>query len=749
MSANIEAAGSGVSPMDDTDVNPPVLTIASKITMLEGGTFTFTVQSGAMSYTDDPGTNDADVIFTVTGHMNGSVYVNGVTSDENVTFTGAQLKAGVVTFVHDGDEDTTSGAGFDVSVTDNSGQSVTGTVKFSVTAVNDAPTLSLDDQVDPNKLPHITETGTSDAFSTAQIYATDNDDTNLTYLISNQKHGSILVNGLKATSFTQKQFVDGVVTFQQNGDDAATASFDIQIKDPHNALSDVQTYTFVVDNLNDPATFSGTETGAVRALLKTEVSGRVTATDPDPGANTTLVAVTDHASDQGYGTYSVAADGTWTYKLDSSAVANLTSADKAQDTFSVQTADGDTDTITINITGTTAIYGTDGDDTADSLTGDTAGNYIFGLGGNDTAFGLAGNDTIYGGSGDDTLVGGTGSDILSGDDGSDTASYEDAKAAVTASLAKPSINLGDAHGDTYSSIENLKGSDFGDKLYGDGSVNVLSGGAGNDVLDGGAGADSLDGGDGIDTASYVSATAGVTASLLKPGANTGDAQGDTYVAIENLTGSNFADHLVGDTSANTLVGGSGNDVLEGGAGADRLDGGVGSDTVSYAGSAKGVTASLLKPSDNAGDAKGDVYVAIENLTGSGKADKLTGNGMANVITGGGGADQMWGGAGADTFVFAKGDTGSSAKTADVIEDFSHAQHDIIDLVLIDANTKTGADDHFKIVASEKQALATIGSLYIETHGKDYTIWLNNDAHKGFDMAIDVEGNKPVDADFHL
>lgn len=746
MSANIEAAG-GVSPMDDTgDTNPAVLTIASKITMAEGGTFTFTTQSGAMSYTDDPGTVDSDVVFTISNVLNGTLMVNGVASD-SLTFTGAQLKAGLVTFVHDGDENVSSGAGFDVTVVDASGIPATGTLKFAVTAVNDAPALSLGGQDNPANLPHITEGGTSDAFSTGQIYGFDNDDSSLTYLVSNLQHGYVQVGTTKVTSFTQQQFDNGLVTFHQNGDDAATASFDIQVRDPHSAVSDTQTYTFTVDNVDDPATFSGTETGTVRSLLKTSVSGTLDVSDPD--SSTALVAVTGQTSDQGYGTFSVAADGTWTYNLDSSAVANLANGDTTQDTFSVQTAGGDVDTITINIQGTTAIYGTEEDDSADALTGDTAGNYIFGLGGNDNALGLAGNDTMYGGAGDDTLVGGAGTDILSGDDGNDTASYEDAKLAVTASLAKPSINLGDAHGDTYSSIENLRGSDLGDKLYGDGSVNVLSGGTGNDFLDGGAGADALDGGDGTDTASYTSATAGVTASLLKPSANTGDAEGDTYVSIENLTGSSFADSLTGDSGGNTLIGGTGNDVLEGGGGADRLDGGVGLDTVSYAGSTKGVTASLLKPSDNTGDAKGDIYVAIENLTGSGKADKLTGNGLANVITGGAGIDQLWGGSGADTFVFGKGDTGSSAKTADVIEDFSHAQHDIIDLIAIDANTKTGADDHFKIVTSEKQALATIGSLYIETHGKDYTIFLNNDAHKGFDMAIDVEGNKPVDADFHL
>ena len=57
----------------------------------------------------------------------------------------------------------------------------------------------------------------------------------------------------------------------------------------------------------------------------------------------------------------------------------------------------------------------------------------------------------------------------------------------------------------------------------------------------GLGADVLDGGQGIDTATYYNAATGVTASLdTGLGViNTGEAAGDTYVNIENLTGSNF------------------------------------------------------------------------------------------------------------------------------------------------------------------------------------------------------------------
>lgn len=123
---------------------------------------------------------------------------------------------------------------------------------------------------------------------------------------------------------------------------------------------------------------------------------------------------------------------------------------------------------------------------------------IVGLAGNDTLYGYGGNDLLEGGDGNDVLVGGRGADRLSGGAGTDTGSYAGAAAGVVASLSNPSINTGDAKGDTYSSVENLNGSSYADRLIGDGKANVLNGGAGNDVLSGGVGNDRLIGGAGFD-----------------------------------------------------------------------------------------------------------------------------------------------------------------------------------------------------------------------------------------------------------
>lgn len=133
-----------------------------------------------------------------------------------------------------------------------------------------------------------------------------------------------------------------------------------------------------------------------------------------------------------------------------------------------------------------------------NFTGSDAGERVLGSQFDDVMRGKGGNDLLYGDRGNDILIGGKGADVLDGSSGIDTASYEDAEAGVTANLAKSSDNKGDAAGDTYFSIENLKGSDFDDVLTGDSGDNEINGGKGNDRLNGGGGKDKLTGGEGAD-----------------------------------------------------------------------------------------------------------------------------------------------------------------------------------------------------------------------------------------------------------
>ncbi len=174
-------------------------------------------------------------------------------------------------------------------------------------------------------------------------------------------------------------------------------------------------------------------------------------------------------------------------------------------------------------------------------------------------FGGTGDDILRGDNNVNFLRGGLGADTLDGGGGIDMADYRGAATGVTVDLANQANNTGEAAGDTFISIEAIRGSNQADLLRGDGANNILRGGQGADTLEGGAG---------IDTAEYTNASAGVTADLGNASNNTGEAAGDTYSSIEHLRGSFFADTLRGDAGANRLRGDTGNDTLDGGAGSD-------------------------------------------------------------------------------------------------------------------------------------------------------------------------------------
>jgi Ca2+-binding RTX toxin-like protein len=109
------------------------------------------------------------------------------------------------------------------------------------------------------------------------------------------------------------------------------------------------------------------------------------------------------------------------------------------------------------------------------------------------------NDALHGGSGDDFIVGGKGADVIDGGFGEDTVSYLTSTSGVKLNLSQGLGTAGDAKGDTFSSVENVLGTAFADKIIGDANNNILYGGGGADQLVGGQGADFLIGGSGADT----------------------------------------------------------------------------------------------------------------------------------------------------------------------------------------------------------------------------------------------------------
>ena len=355
----------------------------------------------------------------------------------------------------------------------------------------------------------------------------------------------------------------------------------------------------------------------------------------------------------------------------------------------------------------------------ENVEGSPRGDIIQGNDQTNKIWGGAGADRLIGHGGDDILDGGPGGDILDGDadgDGlgnsfhsppfgvgffifgtpgaSDTATYENSDAGVrvtASSTGTPSTGNegGDAEGDRLLNIENLIGSDYDDRLFGDAAANELSGGAGadklvghggNDAIEGGPGSDTLDGDDGeysathadVDVLSYASSTGGVTVDLSRQylvagtteqqrghyaTGSGGDAAGDKFRGFEQVTGGMGNDRLTGDGWNNYLIGGPGADVLHGGvpqvtgAGADGQFGTdddvktpADFDIVSYADSKAGVTITFtVRRSNNedvtvgmglGGDAAGDRLLSIEQVIGSAHNDTFIASNIVQVFHGG-------------------------------------------------------------------------------------------------------------------
>jgi large repetitive protein len=136
--------------------------------------------------------------------------------------------------------------------------------------------------------------------------------------------------------------------------------------------------------------------------------------------------------------------------------------------------------------------------------------------------------------------------------------------------------------------DTLVGTSLADTIFGGADNDTIDGGAGNDKMFGetgndtflgGEGADTMDGGADVDTVTYAQSTSGVKVNLATGLGYSGQAEGDTLINIENVTGSQYRDYLFGSDGSNTINGGQGNDVISAGGGNDVVIGGNGNDVL--------------------------------------------------------------------------------------------------------------------------------------------------------------------------
>ena len=164
---------------------------------------------------------------------------------------------------------------------------------------------------------------------------------------------------------------------------------------------------------------------------------------------------------------------------------------------------------------------------------------------------------------------------------------------------------------------------------------VILGGSGNDRLEGGLGGDVFRGGPGGDLVTYLSHTAGITATL-------------DGIANDGVTGEDFI-----RADVENLMGGLGDDVLAGNAGPNRLAGAPGSDVL------------------GSGDGR-------DRLRGEQDDDRLDGGAGDDLLRGGFGEDVLEGGEGRDTL---QGDGHSDTMTGGLGDDTFHARDGWVDSVV--------------------------------------------------------------------
>ena len=331
-------------------------------------------------------------------------------------------------------------------------------------------------------------------------------------------------------------------------------------------------------------------------------------------------------------------------------------------------------------------------------------------------------------------------------------------------------------------VNRVIGSSFDDVIEGnDTPYQRLNGGAGDDLLIGLGFKTTYDGGSGSDTVDF-SQLSGVTVNLDQNYSY----RSETFIGIENLTGSHGNDTLTGNDSANLIVGGGGADVLDGLGGADTMIGGVGDDiyyvddrgdviteragegqdevdsSISYAlgsnvenlmltgGWAISGTGNEL---DNQifGNSAGNILRGMggdDTIQGGAGRDVINGGADNDTLYGGLGADELRGGAGRDVFAY-RSISETPTYGRDRIVDFQQGS-DKISLSAIDANVKLTGNQGFNFIGSDDFS-HTAGELRFD-HFSGYTLVTgdtNGDGAADFSIKLEQFMNDLKSTDFYL
>ncbi len=333
----IQALGSGdtltetlsVQTADGTTQNIVITINGTNDTAVISGTTTGAVtEDGASTLTTLTDSDSGEAVYTVTGYLWFPDYPSGSWSYD------ADNSQTVIQALGSGDTLTET---LSVQTADGTTQNIV----ITINGTNDAATFS------GTSTGAVTEDAASTLTATGSLNVSDTDsgEASFTAATVTGSYGSLTIDASGSWSYD----ADNSQTAIQALGSGDTLTETIEITSADGTAYDI---VITLNGINDAASISGTDTGAVTedGASTLTTSGSLSVTDSDSGeANFTAATVTGT-----YGSLTIDASGSWSYDADNSqtVIQALGSGDTLTETLSVQTADGTTQNIVITINGT-------------------------------------------------------------------------------------------------------------------------------------------------------------------------------------------------------------------------------------------------------------------------------------------------------------------------------------------------------------------------------------------------------------
>lgn len=293
---NFGSGGSSVIttsiPITVTSVNnPPEILTLGQLTVDEGGNGTI---SNTLLRTTDVDNTAAQIVYTLidapdTGALRLSVGAGNFTPIAvNGTFTQSDINAGRLNYLQNGSETETDSFIFQVS--DGQIPLPQSTFNIRVIPVDDAPIPVVNLGATVNESEIVTIDG-------GLLQYTDNDDpsTDVIYtLTSAPRTGILRLGGSDLTSgatFTQDQLDIGLLSYEQNGTESTSDSFNFQVGDGTTLLQG--SFNITVVPINDPPRFTSQGALSVSEGASAPITTSILNTiDPDTPSNQLVYTVT-------------------------------------------------------------------------------------------------------------------------------------------------------------------------------------------------------------------------------------------------------------------------------------------------------------------------------------------------------------------------------------------------------------------------------------------------------------------------